>query len=92
MSNLIYYGKSEDYEEQVKKARLCDKKDKEIERLNKLKERYQLEKEVFKDRIDKAIEYIEENKRTYENDEYCFDDMIDNVMPLLDILKGVDKE
>ena len=43
-------------------------------------------------KIDESIEYIEENKRTYENDEYCFDDMIDEVTPLLNILKGNDKE
>lgn len=43
-------------------------------------------------KVDKAIEYIEENKRTYENDEYCFDNMIDDVTPLLNILKGSDKE
>ena len=35
MSNFIYYEHLEDYEEQVRKAKLCDKKDKEIERLNK---------------------------------------------------------
>ena len=35
MSNFIYYEKLEDYEEQVRKAKLCDEKDKEIERLNK---------------------------------------------------------
>lgn len=34
MSNFIYYEKLEDYEEQVRKAKECDKKDKEIERLN----------------------------------------------------------
>ena len=36
MSNFIYYEKLEDYEEQVKKAKLCDNKDKEIERLNNI--------------------------------------------------------
>ena len=40
MSNFIYYEKLEDYEEQVKKkAKLCDEKDKEIERL---KEEYRI--------------------------------------------------
>lgn len=34
MSNFIYYEKLEDYEEQVKKAKLCDEKDKEIKRIN----------------------------------------------------------
>ena len=33
MSNFIYYEKLEDYEEQVRKAKLCDEKDKEIEKL-----------------------------------------------------------
>lgn len=36
MSNFIYYEKLEDYEEQVKKAKLCEEKDKEIERLNNI--------------------------------------------------------
>ena len=36
MSNFIYYEKLEDYEEQVKKAKLSDEKDKEIERLNNI--------------------------------------------------------
>lgn len=38
MSNFIYYEKLEDYEEQVRKAKLCDEKDKEIERLNNILE------------------------------------------------------
>ena len=36
MSNFIYYEKLEDYEEQVRKAKLCDEKDKEIKRLNNI--------------------------------------------------------
>lgn len=36
MSNFIYYEKLEDYEEQVKKANLCDEKDKENKRLNNI--------------------------------------------------------
>lgn len=36
MSNFIYYEKLEDYEEQVKKAKLCDEKDKEIEQLHSI--------------------------------------------------------
>ena len=44
------------------------------------------------DRNNKAIEYIEENKTTYEGNEYGFDDMLEDVIPLLDILKGSDKE
>lgn len=36
MSNFIYYEKLEDYEEQVRKAKECDEKDKEIERLNNI--------------------------------------------------------
>ena len=39
MSNFIYYEKLEDYEEQVKKAKLCDEKDKEIEKLNNIIEK-----------------------------------------------------
>ena len=35
MGNFIYYEKLEDYEQQVEKAKLCDEKDKEIERLKK---------------------------------------------------------
>ena len=36
MGNFIYYEKLEDYEEQLKKAKLCDEKDQEIERLNNI--------------------------------------------------------
>lgn len=36
MGNFIYYEKLEDYKKQVEKAKLCDKKDKEIERLNNI--------------------------------------------------------
>ena len=63
-----------------------------IDELNNLNEKISLALESAEYRLDKAVEYIEENKRTYENDEYCFDDMLEDVMPLLDILKGVDKE
>ena len=42
--------------------------------------------------IGKAIEYIEENKTYHEDNLYCFENMLEDVIPLLDILKGVDKE
>lgn len=43
-------------------------------------------------RINKAIEYIEENKTIHECNEYSFDNMLEDVIPLLNILKGSDKE
>ena len=64
MSNFIYYEKLEDYEEQVKKAKLCDKKDKEIERLNniieKLEERCKFFNEMLNEkqnRIDRCMTF-----------------------------------
>lgn len=36
MSNFIYYEHIEDYEEQVRKAKLCDEKDIEIKRLKNI--------------------------------------------------------
>jgi hypothetical protein len=48
MGNFIYYEKLEDYEEQVKKAKLCDEKDKEIERLNKELEKLNIELRRYK--------------------------------------------
>ena len=69
---------------------------KEIERL---KEEYVMlqnasdeVEEELQQRIDKAIEYIEENKTTHECNEWGFDNMLEDIIPLLDILKGVDKE
>ena len=36
---------------------------------------------------------MKEGKNLFETyDEYCFDNMIDDVTPLLNILKGSDKE
>ena len=43
-------------------------------------------------KVDKAIEYIEENKTTHECNEWGFDNMLEDIIPLLDILKGSDKE
>ena len=71
---------------------ICDRKDKEIERLTNELEREKSQVKEYGTRLIKAIEYVEENKRTHESDEYCFDDMIDDVTPLLNILKGSDKE
>ena len=103
MNNRIVYLNQKGINEVVE---LIKNKDKEIEKLNKQIEEYQkaldettmdLEREKsqvkeYGTRLIKAIEYVEENKRTHESDEYCFDDMIDDVIPLLNILKGVDKE
>ena len=61
--------------------------DKEIERLNKLKERYQLEKEVFKDRIEKAIEYM-----NYTFNISSVKEMYEIMNELEKILQGSDKE
>lgn len=72
MSNFIYYEKLENYEEQVKKAKLCDEKDKEIERLNK--------------RIKKAIEYVK--TKNYCSDIFTKDFAIFDKQELLEILKG----
>lgn len=68
------------------------KQGKEIERLTNDLEREKSQVKEYGTRLIKAIEYIEKNKRNCENDEYCFNDMIDDVVPLLDILKGVDEE
>ena len=76
MSNFIYYEKLEDYEEQVKKAKLCDEKDKEIERLKNV--------------IDEAIEYIKEN--TSDGHIIVDDLNYYDVPELLRILQGGDKE
>jgi hypothetical protein len=59
----------------------------EIERLNKLKERYQLEKEVFKDRIEKAIEYM-----NYTFNISSVKEMYEIMNELEEILQGSDKE
>ena len=76
-----------------------EEKDKEIEKLNTIIEiktnRIQdLMSRLSKrqDKIDKAIEHIEENKTTHECNEWGFDNMLEDIIPLLDILKGVDKE
>lgn len=75
------YGKS--YHEMLK----------EIERLNKLKERYQLEKEMYKTRNNKAIEFIEkyqiERKVKIGNVE--LDKSFVNSQGVINILKGEDK-
>ena len=81
MSNFIYYEHIEDYEEQVRKAKLCDEKDKEIERLNNI--------------INKAIEYIDKTDTfqiVHSIDGYWEKLRNKTKKDLLDILKGEDKE
>ena len=90
MSNFIYYEKLEDYEEQVKKAKLCDEKDKEIERLQHNQEvstKWEIE---LTGRISKALEYI----KTFCNDKARVRNDISgkDIDKLIKILKGSDKE
>ena len=61
--------------------------DKEIERLNKLKERKKKKKEVFKDRIEKAIEYM-----NYTFNISSVKEMYEIMNELEKILQGSDKE
>lgn len=64
MSNFIYYEKLEDYEEQVRKAKECDKKDKEIARLKEENEFLKLSNPEMN------LEHwrvVDENKRKIEN-------------------------
>ena len=68
MSNFIYYEKLEDYEEQVKKAKLCDEKDKEIERLKSRLEEYQEYVKINHKEIEKLNNIINELKINTEND------------------------
>ena len=75
MSNFIYYEKLEDYEEQVKKAKLCDEKDKEIERLKSRLEEYQeyvkinhKEIEKLNNIINELEKFLNELKINTEND------------------------
>lgn len=78
----------------------------ENEIVQKLKERYQLKKEVYESRIDKAIEYIEKGTRWFDSDyastygELCDCEgakanrleVLVNPSNLLDILKGGSNE
>ena len=90
MSNFIYYEHMEDYEEQVRKAKLCDEKDKEIERLsNELNQQF-IKCDKYMTRNEKAIEYIERdlfNLNIQENIVAKYE-----LLQIKDILKGVDKE
>ena len=73
--------------------------EKENENSKKLKERYQLEKEVYISRIDKAIEYINCNKQKTmaaygdnEDDDFEICLWEEDINNLLDILKGDSNE
>ena len=62
MSNFIYYEKLEDYEEQVRKAKECDEKDKEIERLkqdNEYLNKVKIELSTEKNRLNNIINGLE---------------------------------
>ena len=85
-----------------------EEKDREIERLQDLCNKYEKEHkttyEIWKkdiylynsmvDRIDKAIEYIENKNKYLDRENYyqVFEYRDIYLIPLLDILKGVDKE
>lgn len=76
-----------------------DELEKALKEIKRVKEDYMIlqnasdeVEEELQDRIDKAIEYIEENKTIHECNEYSFDNMLEDVIPLLNILKGSDKE
>lgn len=98
MSNFIYYEKLEDYEEQVRKAKLCDEKDKEIERLNNIieiknKRIQQLMNRTRSARISKAIKYIEKCQLGVDSrDRPVMLKYLEEGRNLLEILKGGDKE
>ena len=100
MSNFIYYEKLEDYEEQVRKAKLCDEKDKEIERLkddNKYLNKVNIELSSEKNRLNNIIKEV----REYIKDKYAIiladdlfldhDERIERKR-LLEILEILDKE
>ena len=62
-----------------------------------LKERYQLEKEIYKSRNEKAIEYIKQNSKcggSFIDDKFVIEyiDEVFNGMELLNILNGGDEE
>lgn len=76
MSNFIYYEKLEDYEEQVKKAELCDKKDKEIKRLNNIFDE-------LKERIKNNMQYDDNIDNSWTTTNELFE-ILDKI--------GVDKE
>lgn len=86
MSNFIYYEKLEDYEEQVRKAKECDEKDKEINELKSIirraKEKVKSVKEINNE-IYKQTDMLE---RFYSR-KWC-NDVMDNFLEIL----GSDKE
>lgn len=67
MSNFIYYEKLEDYEEQVKKAKLCDEKDKEIERLHSIIKEVRELAIIKKARVENEPDYSKSYLEGYEN-------------------------
>lgn len=92
MGNFIYYEKLEDYEKQVEKAKLCDEKDKEIERLNniinEIEESLKDDKEEYNKDLDlETKELYNEYWRGYS---ICADKNLDFLQELK--RKGVDKE
>lgn len=106
MSNFIYYEKLEDYEEQVRKAKLCDEKDKEIERLkeeleytipivehNKTITKHLKENKRLNNIVNELEKLLKEEKtRTrYANDVERFT-AYDFALKRLQELKGEDKE
>ena len=81
MSNFIYYEKLKDYEEQVRKAKLCDEKDKENKRLNDI---------ISKVKVD--INNMKEIIRQQPSEDSDTDEWIINRLNgLLHIIKGSDK-
>ena len=103
MSNFIYYEKLEDYEEQVKKAKLCDEKEREIERLTELCNKYEeehkttfetwqkdiKENELLHSIIKEAREYIQDR---YDGEALTHTFDKDNVKELLEILERVNND
>lgn len=93
MSNFIYYEKLEDYEEQVKKAKLCDEKNKEIEKLNNIINELEKFLNELKINIENNIKYARSKNDDEEiirlNREF---NMTDMVLVKLQKLKGEDKE
>lgn len=93
MSNFIYYEKLEDYEEQVKKAKLCDEKNKEIKKLNNIINELEKFLNELKINIENDIKYARSKNDDEEiirlNREF---NMTDMVLVKLQKLKGEDKE
>ena len=85
MSNFIYYEKLKDYEEQVRKAKECDKKDKEIERLNNIIN--ELEEE-----LERESNMKEEDTCLEHNTFIDIKNTLKTVLKRLQELKGSDEE